>query len=68
MAATNKCLAQSNKSRHVSRATKDTNGHRPSEQPRGHARSGLRRAHGAPSVPPDSSGEADAMSFLAKKG
>jgi hypothetical protein len=50
MAATNKCLAQSNKSRHVSRATKDTNGHRPSEQPTGHARSGLRRAHGAPSV------------------
>jgi hypothetical protein len=34
MAVTNKCLAQSNKSRHVSRATKDTNGHRPSEQPR----------------------------------
>jgi hypothetical protein len=28
MAATNKCLAQNNKSRHVSRATKDTNGHR----------------------------------------
>jgi hypothetical protein len=26
MAATNKCLAQNNKSRHVSRATKDTNG------------------------------------------
>ena len=26
MAATNKCLAQNNKSRHASRATKDTNG------------------------------------------
>jgi hypothetical protein len=30
MAATNKCLAQNDKSRHVRRATKDTNGHRPS--------------------------------------
>ena len=27
MAATNKCLARSNKTRHVIRATKDTNGH-----------------------------------------
>ena len=67
MAATKKCLARSNKSRHVIRATK-TNGHRPSERPRGHARSGLRRTHGAPSAPPDRSGEADAMSFLVKKG
>ena len=30
MASTNKCLAQSNKSRHVSRPTKNTNGHRTS--------------------------------------
>ena len=68
MAATNKCLARSNKSRRVIRATKDTNGHWTVGTAEGHARSGLRRAHGAPSVPPDSSGEADAMSFLAKKG
>ena len=63
MAATKKCLARSNKSRHVIRMDIDRRNGRV-----GHARSGLRRTHGAPSAPPDRSGEADAMSFLVKKG
>ena len=65
---TNKCLARSNKSRRVIRATKDTNGHRPSEQPRamrGPACVG-RTVHRR--CPPTAVEEADAMSFLAKKG
>ena len=52
MAATIQCLARSNQSRRVIRATKDTNGHWTVGKPRGHSRSGLRQTYGAPSVPP----------------
>ena len=67
MAATNKCLAQNNKSRHVSRATKDTNVHRPSERPGGPCAVRPASDGWCTVGAPDSSGEADAMSFLRKR-
>ena len=68
MAATIQCLARSNQSRRVIRATKDTNGHwtvGTAERPFAvRPASDLRCTVGAP----HSSGKADAMSFLAKNG
>ena len=63
MAATKKCLARSNKSRHVIRMDIDRRNGRV-----GHARSGLRRTHGAPSAPPRQKWRGRRDVLLSEKG